>query len=250
MSVKKKLSLGVASAALGLALIGGGTWAAFNDVETLNNSFAAGTLDLDVVSVDGGATTFELQNLKPGDTMERCFKLENKGTLAIKEVLMETSYSGFKNGKNEFVTKHGQHDNNAYEFLDQFHVQILITGIENLNAQPREGFELIKPEDNVTLKDLVKGERLNLAPYNEDEQWTGLPIIPEDHEIVCMTIAMKDDKTKVKHGKAKGEYVQNKYQGDSIKVHFTLEATQWDGLTPEQTKDNGYLEINKRSNSN
>ncbi|WP_267490480.1 TasA family protein [Bacillus licheniformis] len=30
MGTKKKLGLGVASAALGLALVGGGTWAAFN----------------------------------------------------------------------------------------------------------------------------------------------------------------------------------------------------------------------------
>ena len=48
MGIKKKLGLGVASAALGLSLIGGGTWAAFNDAATINNHFAAGTLDLEV----------------------------------------------------------------------------------------------------------------------------------------------------------------------------------------------------------
>lgn len=46
MGTKKKLGLGVASAALGLALVGGGTWAAFNDIETTQATYAAGTLDL------------------------------------------------------------------------------------------------------------------------------------------------------------------------------------------------------------
>lgn len=46
MGMKKKLSLGVASAALGLALVGGGTWAAFNDVKSTDATFASGTLDL------------------------------------------------------------------------------------------------------------------------------------------------------------------------------------------------------------
>ncbi|MCL6570669.1 MAG: M73 family metallopeptidase, partial [Bacillus sp. (in: Bacteria)] len=32
MSIKRKLGMGAASAALGLSLIGGGTWAAFNDM--------------------------------------------------------------------------------------------------------------------------------------------------------------------------------------------------------------------------
>ena len=46
MSLKKKLGMGVASAALGLSLIGGGTFAYFSDKEVSNNTFAAGTLDL------------------------------------------------------------------------------------------------------------------------------------------------------------------------------------------------------------
>ncbi|PRX64062.1 putative ribosomally synthesized peptide with SipW-like signal peptide [Bacillus sp. V-88] len=43
MSIKQKLGLGVASAALGLALVGGGTYAYFSDSVTTNNTFAAGT---------------------------------------------------------------------------------------------------------------------------------------------------------------------------------------------------------------
>lgn len=254
MSIKKKLSLGVASAALGLALVGGGTWAAFNDVERLNHSFATGTLDLEIedVKLNGKKIpkTFELSNLKPGDQMVRAFKLKNKGTLAIREVLMNVSYYDFKNGVNEFVSKHKQQDNNAEEFLDQFKVEILLTGAENPNAEPRDNFYIIKPSDNKTLKDLVKMKDINLAPANKDEQWTGIPKIPDDYEIVIIAITMKDDKSKVTSGDAEGEYKQNKYQGDSIKLKMTFEATQWEGLDYNDTRNNGELEKNKKSNSN
>jgi len=96
MSIKKKLGLGIASAALGISLVGGGTFAYFNDVETTNNTFAAGTLDLAV----NPTTIIDVSNIKPGDWMNRSFKLENKGTLDISKVLLTTS---FDDSSNEFA---------------------------------------------------------------------------------------------------------------------------------------------------
>ena len=54
--------MGVASAALGLSLIGGGTFAYFSDKEVSNNTFAAGTLDLTL----DPKTLVNIENLKPG----------------------------------------------------------------------------------------------------------------------------------------------------------------------------------------
>lgn len=62
MSLKKKLGMGVASAALGLSLIGGGTFAYFSDKEVSNNTFAAGTLDLTL----DPTTLVDIKDLKPG----------------------------------------------------------------------------------------------------------------------------------------------------------------------------------------
>ncbi len=62
MSLKKKLGMGVASAALGLSLIGGGTFAYFSDKEVSNNTFAAGTLDLTL----DPKTLVDIKDLKPG----------------------------------------------------------------------------------------------------------------------------------------------------------------------------------------
>ncbi|KAA0548337.1 cell division protein FtsN [Bacillus sp. BGMRC 2118] len=89
MSLKKKLGLGVASAALGLSLIGGGTYAYFNDFAETNSKFAAGTLDLNAAPT----TIIDVTNLKPGDWMNRNFTLKNDGSLNIKEVLLDTEYT-------------------------------------------------------------------------------------------------------------------------------------------------------------
>src|SRR5690606_23821899 len=89
MSIKKKLGLGLASAALGLSLVGGGTFAYFNDVEATNNTFAAGTLDLAV----NPTTIIDVSNIKPGDWMPRTFQLENNGTLDISSVILTTDYT-------------------------------------------------------------------------------------------------------------------------------------------------------------
>ncbi|MEC1721284.1 TasA family protein [Schinkia azotoformans] len=234
MSIKKKLGLGVASAALGLSLIGGGTWAAFNDIETVGSSFAAGTLNLDVNNGDGATALFDLSNLKPGDTMEREFLLSNAGSLAIKDVLMTTAITSFTQGENEYVNTHGATDNSQEDFLDQFNVNII-----DVDRQ-------ITVVQNKTLKDLLT-ETPNLAPTNtNDPRYSGIPLNPADTENIRIQITFKDDPTVG----INGEQDQNKYQGDSAQISFTLEATQWAGLTTDQTKDNGYLDINKEANSN
>jgi spore coat-associated protein N len=269
MSIKKKLGLGVASGALGLAMIGGGTWAAFNDVENLDNNFAAGTLDLGLTAGAAGVeTTFNVKNLKPGDEMVRSFKLSNDGSLAIKEVWMDVTELNFVNGVNEFVNTHGQTDNDiggtGLEFLDQFAVEILRTGVEGgtLGAP----FAIIDATHDVTLRDLVEGTnlpagaeyevdsitglvtRINLAPTNTSQpDYNGLPADPRDYEIVEIKVSMINDTTKVTDtaSAAFGEFTQNKYQGDSIGLHLEFEATQWNGIIHGA---NGYSEENETAN--
>ncbi|MEO4054508.1 TasA family protein [Solibacillus sp. CAU 1738] len=101
MNLKKKLAMGIATGALAVSMIGGGTYAYFNDVETTNNTFAAGTLDLAV----NPETIIDVSNLKPGDWMPRTFKLENNGTLDISKVLITTDYEQI-GGDGEDFGKH------------------------------------------------------------------------------------------------------------------------------------------------
>ncbi|MEW4309301.1 TasA family protein [Rossellomorea marisflavi] len=105
MGIKQKLGLGAASAVLGLSLIGGGTYAYFSDTAEATATFAAGTLDL---SVDP-TTIINVENIKPGDTMLREFKVVNNGSLSIAQVGLDTSYTVTgKNGeaKDEEFGKH------------------------------------------------------------------------------------------------------------------------------------------------
>lgn len=104
MSIKKKLGLGVASAALGMALVGGGTFAYFSDTEVSNNTFAAGTLDL---AVDP-TVVIDVDNLKPGDVMVREFQLQNNGTLDISSIDLETMTNVIdaKNDNTDDFAKH------------------------------------------------------------------------------------------------------------------------------------------------
>jgi spore coat-associated protein N len=218
MTIKKKLSMGILTGVMGLSLVGGGTWAAFNDVEVKDNSFAAGKLDLDVKDVDGVKATFNLKNLKPGDYMTREFKLVNSGSLAIKDVLMTTTSSDFNNGKNEYTSEapggHGMAENDEAAFLDQFNVDII-----DVDRQ-------IPVVQNKTLKELLS-ETLNLAPVNSsDPDYSGIPLNPADSETIRIKITFKNDIT---NKDDRGEYTQNKYQGDSVKVKFTMEASQYAG---------------------
>ncbi len=66
--MKKILGLTVA-ALLVMALVGGGTWAYFSDVETSSaNILSAGTLDLNINGDNVNVNMLTLSDLKPGDT--------------------------------------------------------------------------------------------------------------------------------------------------------------------------------------
>lgn len=104
MSLVKKISSGVMTAALGLSLVSGGTFAYFSDTVETKNTFAAGTLDLGV----NPNLVVNVNNIKPGDEVYREFTLENNGTLDIHKVLLNTQYSveDWKGDNTDDLAKH------------------------------------------------------------------------------------------------------------------------------------------------
>lgn len=94
MGLKQKLGMGIMSAALGISLIGGGTYAYFSDSEETNNTFAAGTMELTFNQPVGNDNNviFNIDNMKPGDTKQQAFSLQNTGTLDFSKVMLETDY--------------------------------------------------------------------------------------------------------------------------------------------------------------
>jgi len=197
VSLKKKLGMGVASAALGLSLIGGGTFAYFSDKEVSNNTFAAGTLDLTL----DPTTLVDIKDLKPGDKVKKEFLLKNSGSLAIKDVQLATKYTvnDFKN-------------DNAGEDFGQ---HIKVNFIWNWDKQSEPVYE-------TTLADLQKENPDVLAKAIFAPEWGengGLAAGTEDYLWVEFEFEDKGD--------------QNKFQGDSLNLEWTFNAHQGEGEAKE-----------------
>lgn len=201
MSTKKKLGLGLASAALGLSLIGGGTFAYFNDVETSNNSFAAGTLDLTL----NPSQMFKIQNMKPGDRMFQRFSLKNDGSLNIKDVLLKTTYS---------VNDAG--NDNLRDFGEDIEVTFLEYEGEWDGTTPLDQWD-----DLIGDKIISKTTLKELKNMNDTDLTTLANLLKEGSlksgETVYLTVQLQFLN--------KSEN-QNQFQGDSLDLVWTFTANQ------------------------
>ncbi|MFC4387042.1 TasA family protein [Gracilibacillus marinus] len=201
MALKKKLGLGLASAALGLSLVAGGTYAYFSDTEVTANTFAAGTLDL---SVDP-TTIIDVQNIKPGDWMNRSFELQNNGTLDIAEVVLSTSYT---------VTD-ANGDNGAEDFGDHIRVNFFWN------------------EDKALLGPLSPDQVVFQTTLSDLQTMTPDAVANE------LFIPWLEERGGLNTGDSDKLYVQfefvdngedqNIFQGDSLELEWSFEATQEEG---------------------
>ncbi|HLR01698.1 MAG TPA: CalY family protein [Virgibacillus sp.] len=192
MGLKKQLVTGVASAILGISLIGGGTYAYFSDSETTENTFAAGTLDLAVEPT----TLIDVEDIKPGDTITRDFELQNSGSLKIQKVLLETDY--------EVDDAEGD---NTEDFGDHIQVTFLY------NADKMD--EVIYETSLSELRDM-EPEAVSEEVFNEILGEGGLE--PGDEDDLVVEFEFVDN----------GED-QNQFQGDKLELEWTFNALQEDG---------------------
>jgi spore coat-associated protein N len=189
MGIKKQIGMGVASAALGLTLIGGGTYAFFSSSETTTNTFAAGTLDL---SVDP-TTIVDVGELQPGDSITRDFELGNGGTLDIEKVTLDTEYNVID-----------ANNDNTEDFGKYIEVEFLY------NADKMD--EVIYKTTLDKLKDM-KPEAVNEHVFYPMMGEKGLPAGEEDDMVVKFNF--------VDNGED-----QNQFQGDSVELEWTFTAVQ------------------------
>jgi spore coat-associated protein N len=213
MSIKKKMGLGIMAGALGVSLIGGGTWAAFNDVEATSNTFAAGTLDL----VVGEATKmdFTVTNLKPGDTFTKQLVLSNKGSLDINQIKIHATKEGVWTNKDELGLEDkigtGAGLNTEEDFLSQFKVWISPAGATDYVY---EG----------TLAALTTGVGVDELTET-DANTVGFAAGSAD-KVFDVKVEFVEDSTTFEDSRL---HKQNKYQGESSKLKFVFEATQMPG---------------------
>ncbi|MBS4219461.1 SipW-dependent-type signal peptide-containing protein [Bacillus sp. FJAT-49711] len=197
MSIKKKLGLGLASAALGLSLVGGGTFAYFNDVEVNNSSFAAGTLDINVTANGANNAIIDVGNLKPGDIMTRTFKLNNIGSLDVSKVLLTSKYT---------VTD-AKGDNAGADFGEHIKVKFLINNDKRTEVVHETTLK------NLSKKDVVERDVLGWLLGGES---SGLQ-------------AGKSDTLSVMFEFVDNKADQNVFQDDSLKLEWTFDAKQTTG---------------------
>ncbi|WP_027725328.1 TasA family protein [Tuberibacillus calidus] len=202
MGIKAKLSMGVACAALGLSLIGGGTYAYFHDAVETNNTFAAGTLDLSVKP----STIIDVNNLKPGDWMNRTFVLKNEGSLPIKSVNLLTDYTVI-DAKGDNTEDMGKYI--RVNFLKNLDKDGILDGDENVIASAT--LDELKGE----APDAVKNYLRNILHLLDGED-SGLKVGDSDKMYVQFEFVdnHKD---------------QNQFQGDSVKLKWTFDAQQTEG---------------------
>jgi len=191
MNIKKQLGIGIMSAALGISLIGGGTFAYFSDSETTENTFAAGTLDLSAEPTE----IINVDNIKPGDSMVRTFELHNDGSLDISRVYLDTEY-----------TVDDAEGNNTEDFGEHIEVEFLYN-VDKLD-------EVVFSTTLAELKEMTPeavGEHA-LDPILGE----GLPVGDYDDLVVKFNF--------VDNGED-----QNEFQGDALNLEWTFTATQTDG---------------------
>lgn len=199
MGFTKTISKGVMTAALGLSLMGGGTFAYFSDTFETKNTFAAGTLDL---SINPNAVV-NIDNIKPGDEVYREFTFENKGSLDIYQVLLDTKYS----------VQDAKSDN-----TDDLANHIKVTIMYNTSSAT-------VPVVETTLAQL-KEKQPDLTAIDEFVGTTQRPdgIPPGEKEKMFVLFQFVDN----------GED-QNQFQGDKLQVDWTFNAKQAPGAYNDDT---------------
>lgn len=195
MGIKKTLALGVATAALGLTLVGGGTYAYFSSTAEASGTFAAGTLDLSA----SPTTIIEVSNLKPGDKAIRNFKLQNKGTLNIGRILLSTNYS---------VTNKADAPENTDDLGKHIRVNFLWNGDKSNQVIYTSSLSDLK---NMT-PDAV--ENKVFIPWLEERG--GLKANSED--LLTVEFEFVDNNQD-----------QNQFQGDSLQMTWKFEGKQGKG---------------------
>lgn len=246
--MKKKIISAIATLALGAALVGGGTFAYFNDTDKINNKFAAGTLNLSVVPLETRCpVNFDLRNMKPGDVAKRVFVLDAAGSLAIKNVMFDMDASGFSTPVA---------DSGMEGFLDQFEVQIfrvqnpetipdnvdmgsLAANGVNLAISPITLGDLYRakanPDPTINLENKILAAYLDATKKQINVAPTGISVNPEDKDGVYLQITFKDSGLN-----------QNIYQGDAVSLTWNLVANQFNGTSVERCAQNGSILQNKQ----
>ncbi|WP_423798870.1 TasA family protein [Neobacillus sp. SAB-20_R2A] len=194
MGTRTKLGLGVASAALGLALIGGGTFAYFSDKAETTGTFVNGTLDLNT----NPTIMTAINDFKPGDWANRTITLKNDGSLDIAKISLST--------ENTITNKEGAPAN-----TDDLNKYIRVYFLKNV------GSDFVSSGSS----EILYGTTLDQLNNKKDEistQVFGNGVAKNGMKDLYIQFQFIDNNED-----------QNQFQGDAIAIKWTFEGRQGAG---------------------
>ncbi|MFA1821317.1 TasA family protein [Virgibacillus oceani] len=224
MNLKKKLGMGIATAVMGVGLIGGGVFAYFSDTAEQTNTFASGTIDLDV----DPTVQVPMENIKPGDWMPRSFELQNNGSLDMKYVDLNTEYTVY--------TSRG--DILGGDLADEYAKQLYVEFLSNTSGD--EDYEVIaevslydlknlSPEDLATKVDIEKIMKKPGKIWIPIIGWIGSPVYENVPTEVTGIEAQDTADFDVQFRFNDTGEAQNELQGLTLDLEWTFEGFQTDG---------------------
>lgn len=114
LNIKKKVAMALTTTAIGAMLIGAGTFAIFtSSASNTGNTFAAGTLKIDLNKEGACDKYFNISNMAPGDTGSTQVIVSNTGTLDLRYDIAETLTGALSNGTNGLKITIKDHNGNV-----------------------------------------------------------------------------------------------------------------------------------------
>lgn len=205
--MNKKIALSAASILTSLALMSGAAFAFFSDTATsTNNTFGAGSLDLDISNTNSGfaddtSATFTVSNMIPGQIVAQDIFLTNAGSTAIAEVEM---------GLSSTATDDAGLPLDGSDLRDVLELRVFSSGTASGNSC--SGTEVTSVID--TAVDPTPDGILTMSDFTGDTyDALAIALAPAGTDSVCIEVKMTST-------------AGNIYQGDSATATFSFTGNQ------------------------
>lgn len=124
--MKRRIFLSLMVIAFAAALVAGATTSYFSDVESVNGTLTAGTLDLRVNDKDGNVALFNLDNIYPGYSTSGYITLSNVGSLSGILKITSVSVENKENGLTEPEIEAGDKSDKEGELGDLVKIKLTL----------------------------------------------------------------------------------------------------------------------------
>lgn len=184
-----------------VGMTGGGTFAFFSDTESSTGTFSAGTLNLTIKDQneyfygDGVTSTWNLSNMKPGDTVNGWVRLRNEGSIEPDHLDIDVSNTVIDPLGPESDTEEGSDDLDKHIFITHLNYTYYT--------------DTVKADLN-DLSDVDGDENISVDEF-ESQGLHNLPAPPDKDKYYTLYMTLQFDPS-----------AGNDYQGDILNMTMTF----------------------------